>query len=600
MREFSLPEIFRPDPAANLTEAVFRNAAEDPDGVALVHRVDGQWSPVTTSQFADRVGDVAAGLVASGIGPGDRVALMGATSYEWTLCDYAIWSAGAVTVPVYETSSADQVEWILGDSGCTAVIVQTAEHSATVSAVAQRLPDLEHTWVLEAGAVEDLAGHADTPSRAEAGRRRAALTGSDLATLIYTSGTTGRPKGCELTHQNFLVTAGNAAITMPDLFRPGASTLLFLPLAHVFGRLVQCGCIESRVRLGLTSDVKNLVADLIAFQPTFLLTVPRVLEKIYNTAALVARSAPPESSPLPEFEQAVETAIAYSTALQNGRVNPELAARRERYEDLVYAKLRAFLGGKVEYAVSGGAPLGERLGHFFRGAGLTVLEGYGLTETTATGSFNTPQNQRVGTVGRPGPGCTIRIADDGEILLAGPCVFRGYLHDEAATVQALEPAGFFHTGDIGALDDDGYLTITGRKKEIIVTAGGKNVAPAVLEDRLRAHPLISQCLVVGDRRPYIAALITLDEEALPAWKREAGKPDDLPLDKVAADEDLRAVLQAAVDQANLAVSRAESIRRFAVLPVDFTEAGGHLTPSMKIKRAVVLRDFAEQVDELYA
>ena len=478
--------------------------------------------------------------------------------------------------------------------------MQTAEHSATVSAVAQRLPDLEHTWVLEAGAVEDLAGHADTPSRAEAGRRRAALTGADLATLIYTSGTTGRPKGCELTHQNFLVTARNAAITMPDLFRPGASTLLFLPLAHVFGRLVQCGCIESRVRLGLTSDVKNLVVDLIAFQPTFLLTVPRVLEKIYNTAALVARSAPPESSPLPEFEQAVETAIAYSTALQNGRVNPELAARRERYEDLVYAKLRAFLGGKVEYAVSGGAPLGERLGHFFRGAGLTVLEGYGLTETTATGSFNTPQNQRVGTVGRPGPGCTIRIADDGEILLAGPCVFRGYLHDEAATVQALEPDGFFHTGDIGALDDDGYLTITGRKKEIIVTAAGKNVAPAVLEDRLRAHPLISQCLVVGDRRPYIAALITLDEEALPAWKREAGKPDDLPLDKVAADEDLRAVLQAAVDQANLAVSRAESIRRFAVLPVDFTEAGGHLTPSMKIKRAVVLHDFAEQVDELYA
>jgi long-chain acyl-CoA synthetase len=600
VREFSLPEIVRPDPAANLTEAVFRHAAEDPDGVALVHRVDGQWSPVTMSQFADRVGDVAAGLVASGIGPGDRVALMGATSYEWTLCDYAIWSAGAVTVPVYETSSADQVEWILGDSGCRAVIVQTAEHSATVSAVAQRLPDLEHTWVLEAGAVEDLAGHADTPSRAEAGRRRAALTGADLATLIYTSGTTGRPKGCELTHQNFLVTARNAAITMPDLFRPGASTLLFLPLAHVFGRLVQCGCIESRVRLGLTSDVKNLVVDLIAFQPTFLLTVPRVLEKIYNTAALVARSAPPESSPLPEFEQAVETAIAYSTALQNGRVNPELAARRERYEDLVYAKLRAFLGGKVEYAVSGGAPLGERLGHFFRGAGLTVLEGYGLTETTATGSFNTPQNQRVGTVGRPGPGCTIRIADDGEILLAGPCVFRGYLHDEAATVQALEPDGFFHTGDIGALDDDGYLTITGRKKEIIVTAAGKNVAPAVLEDRLRAHPLISQCLVVGDRRPYIAALITLDEEALPAWKREAGKPDDLPLDKVAADEDLRAVLQAAVDQANLAVSRAESIRRFAVLPVDFTEAGGHLTPSMKIKRAVVLHDFAEQVDELYA
>ncbi len=600
MREFSQPAILVADPQAGLPDPVFRNAEADPDAVALVHQVDGAWTEVTAARFAEQVGELAAGLVAAGVHPGDRVGLMSATRYEWVLFDYAIWSAGAVTVPVYETSSPAQVEWILGDAGCRAVVVENAGHADTVRALAPRLPELAHTWVLDAGAVEELSAGADDASRAEAGKRRAALCAADLATLIYTSGTTGRPKGCELTHGNLSETSASAALTLRELFRPGGSTLLFLPLAHVFGRLIECACVQSGVRLALASDVKNLVPDLMALQPTFLLTVPRVLEKIYNTAALVARSAPADSSPLPEFDQAVETAIAYSTALQAGAVDDELAGRRERYEELVYAKIRAFLGGKVEYAVSGGAPLGARLGHFYRGAGLTVLEGYGLTETTAAGTVNTPDFQRVGTVGRPGPGCTIRIDDDGEILLAGPCVFRGYLHDEAATAESMTGDGFFRTGDIGSLDDDGYLTITGRKKEIIVTAGGKNVAPAVLEDRLRAHPLISQCLVVGDRRPYIAALITLDVDALPAWKKEFDKPEDLPMDKIVIDEDLRAAVQEAVDDANTAVSRAESIRRFTVLPVDFTEAAGYLTPSMKVKRAAVQHDFAAEIDALYS
>ncbi len=618
MRELTVPEVIEVDPATSMTDAVFHNAVEAPDSVAFLRASPGGWTPVTAREFAGQVRAVAAGLVASGVQPGDRVGLMSRTRYEWTLLDYAIWTAGAVTVPIYETSSAEQVSWILADSGATAVVVESARHEATVAEVKGELPDLAHVWTIEAGAVEALTATGEEVPAGQVEERRHAVTAGSLATIIYTSGTTGRPKGCELTHLNLLATARSAAKVLPQLMGPGNSTLLFLPLAHVFGRLIQAACVENRVQMGHTADVKNLLADLATFRPTFVLSVPRVFEKVYTGARQQAHAA--GGAPLaladwlrpaqlrenlhatlsgPLFDRAEQVAVAYSQAVQAGRVPPRLAAEHAVFDRLVYARLRAALGGRVAYAVSGGAPLGARLGHFFRGVGVTILEGYGLTETTASGTLNLPGALKIGTVGRPGPGCTVRIAEDGEILLAGKHVFGGYWRNPDATSQALTDDGFLRTGDLGQLDDEGYLTITGRKKEIIVTAGGKNVAPAVLEDRLRAHPLVSQAMVVGDNRPFIGCLVTIDPEAFPVWKREHAKPAEATVADLAEDPDLRAAVQAAVDGANEAVSRAEAIRKFTILGQDFTEAGGQLTPTLKVRRAVVAAQFAEEIEALY-
>jgi long-chain acyl-CoA synthetase len=615
MREYSTPAVVEVAPSANLSDVVFERADREPQAAVIRRKADGDgppWRDVTAAQLRDEVTALAKGLIASGIGAGDRVALLSRTRYEWTLADYAIWAAGAVSVPIYETSSAEQVEWILSDSGARALIAETPAHAEANAEVLGRLPAVERIWLIEGAAggetagakpLDSLAAEGATISDAALAERRSARVAADLATIIYTSGTTGRPKGCELTHANMLADVRNAIGALPEIFTvSGRSALLFLPLAHSFARIIQVGCLESGTVLGHTPDVANLVADLGSFQPTFILAVPRVFEKVYNGAELQASASPLKAR---IFAAAARTAIEWSHTLgAGGHAVPGLQSLRLRaghtlYDRLVYSKLRAATGGRVQYAVSGGAPLGERLGHFFRGAGITVLEGYGLTETSPVISVNLPSHNKIGTVGPPVPGVTVRIADDGEILVTGPNVFQGYWHNEAATADMIDADGWLHTGDLGELDDDGHLRVTGRKKDIIVTAGGKNVAPAVLEDRLRAHPLVSHCMVVGDGRPYVACLVTLDEEALEAWKGRRPQLASASLDELVGNPELIAEIQSAVDDANKAVSRAESIRRFRILPVDFTEQEGYLTPSLKVKRGVVSKDFAAEIDALY-
>ena len=607
MREFSMPALAQIPATANLADVVFRRAAEQPQAVVLRRPSGGSagsggpgdWTDVTASQFKFEVIAVAKGLVAAGIEPGDRVALMSHTRYEWTLIDYAIWTAGAITVPVYETSSAEQAEWILSDSGARACFVETASYGDIVASFRDRLPGLSHMWRIEEDLVSLRATGADVGDEVVA-ERAAAAGAADLATVIYTSGTTGRPKGCELTHENLLSDVRNAFLG-PLTVVTGAEdpgTLLFLPLAHVFARIIQVGCIEGGIVLGHCADLTALLPALASFRPTFILAVPRVFEKVYNTAEQKAVSEKRGAI----FSRAAGVAIAYSQALDapSGRPSFGLRAQHALFDRLVYRKLRAALGGRAQYAVSGGAALSERLGHFFRGIGVTVLEGYGLTETTAAATVNRPDRNKIGTVGMPLPGVGIKIADDGEILISGKNVFPGYWGNEAATKEAFAGDGWFATGDVGELDEEGFLKITGRKKEMIVTAGGKNVAPAVLEDRLRSHAPISQCMVVGDGKPFVAVLITLDPEALGPWKERHGKPADATIASLRDDPDLVADVQAAVDDANLAVSRAESIRKFRILDVDFTQEAGQLTVKLGIRRSVLLKDFAADIDALYS
>ncbi len=581
---------------SSTSDFVYDNAARDPRHVVLRRRVDGQWRDVTAQQFADEVSSAAKGLMAAGIAAGDRIAVMSKTRYEWTVVDFAGFAVGAAVVPIYETSSAEQVEWILGDSGATAVVVETAEHTEIVESVRERLPDLQHTWTFEDGALDALGEQGKDVTDADLDARRGGVGLDDLASIIYTSGTTGRPKGCELPHRAFVVEAVELQALLSDFFNHDTSTLLFLPIAHVFGRVIQIGALATGCTLGHTPDVKNLLDDLAEFQPTFVLAVPRVFEKVYNSAK--QRAHADRKGPI--FDRAEAVAIAFSQAQADGRPSLLLKAQHLLFDKLVYGKLRAALGGRCVAAVSGGAPLGARLGHFFRGIGVTVYEGYGLTETCAGVTVNRPDAIKIGTVGTPVGGTTVKVADDGELLFKAPHLFRGYWHNKEATAEALEADGWFHTGDIGEIDDDGFVRITGRKKELIVTAGGKNVAPAVLEDRVRAHWLISQCLVVGDQKPFIAALITIDPESFPSWLEHNGLPADTKMADVVDDEKLRAEVQSAIDDANKAVSKAESIRKFTILADDWTEEGGQLTPSLKLKRNVVHSEAATQIEDLYA
>ncbi|WP_374190880.1 long-chain fatty acid--CoA ligase [Phycicoccus sp. CSK15P-2] len=594
MHEMSTPLVLAETTEGTLGDLPARLAADDPARVAFSVRTEAGWTDVTSATFAAEVDALAKGFVAAGVATGDVVAIMSRTRYEWTLADFALWAAGAVPVPVYETSSPDQVEWILSDSGAVGVLVETEAHLGAVEKVRERLSGLDHVWVVDHGDIDTLSRDGADVADDELTAQRADLDRGSLATVIYTSGTTGRPKGVELTHGNFLTLAENAGEQIHQVVRAdGASTLLFLPLAHVFARFIEVLAVTAGVRMGHSSDLKTLMDDFAAFRPTFILAVPRVFEKVYNSAEAKAEAGGKGRI----FAGAAAAAVAWSEALDTGTVPFGLKVRHALFDRLVYARLREAMGGRVQYAVSGGAPLGTRLGHFFRGIGVNILEGYGLTETTAPATVNLPDAMRIGTVGPPLPGVDVRIGDDGEICIRGINVFRAYRGNQDATDEAVRD-GWFHTGDVGELDDAGYLRITGRKKEILVTAGGKNVAPAVLEDRLRSHPIVSQCIVVGDGQPFIASLVTLDEEMYPAWAANHGL-EDVPLSKARDDERVRAAVQEAVDDANTAVSKAESIRKFVILDGDFTEESGHLTPSLKLKRNVVMRDFSDEVDALY-
>lgn len=596
MREFSTPLSLTIPTTGNLTDDVVTNAREAATTAVFSRATPDGWIDVTAEQFHHEVCAVAKGLVAAGVEVGDRVALLSKTRYEWTLLDYAIWFAGAVTVPIYETSSAEQIGWILHDSGTRAVVAEGPDHLARVREARQAhdLPELQHVWSLQDNAVDVLTRLGADVTDEVLEQRRTTAGPDDLATLIYTSGTTGRPKGCMLTHGNFMFELGVAVEELSDLFDTDeASTLLFLPLAHVFARIIQIGAVKSRARLGHSSDIKNLVADLGEFRPTFILAVPRVFEKVFNTASQRATA----DGRGKVFDRASDVAIAWSRALDGSKVPLRLRAQHAVFDKLVYGKLRQALGGSCAYAVSGGAPLGDRLGHFYRGIGLSVLEGYGLTETTAALTVNLPDAQKIGTVGRPIPGTSVRVGDDGELLFKGGQVFAGYWGNDAATHEAVDQDGWFHTGDVGEVDDEGFVRITGRKKEILVTAGGKNVAPAVLEDRLRGHALVDQCLVVGDGQPFIGALVTIDRETFPGWAEQHGKSGDVG--DLLDDPDLVAAIQDAVDEANKAVSKAEAIRKFTILPGEWTEEGGQLTPSLKLKRNVVVREARAEIEALY-
>jgi long-chain acyl-CoA synthetase len=607
VREFSIPALAEIPATANLADAVFRRAAERPQAV-VVRRPDpeGGWQDVTATQFSGEVTAVAKGLVAAGIEAGDRVALMSRTRYEWTLIDYAIWVAGAVSVPIYETSSAEQAEWILANSGARACFVETGDHEQIIESFRDQVPALKYVWRIEAGGSEEspLTGSGASVSDEVISERASAAKASDVATVIYTSGTTGRPKGCELTHENLLADVRNAFLGPLAIIAeaPGASTLLFLPLAHVFARIIEVGCIESGIVLGHCPDANELLPALASFRPTFILAVPRVFEKVYNGAEQRAVSERKGAI----FGRAARVAIAYSRAMDTpGGPAFGLRAQHALFDRLVYAKLRAALGGRAHYAASGGAALTERLCHFFRGVGVTVLEGYGLTETTGAATVNRPDRNKIGTVGQPLPGVAVKIAEDGEILMSGANLFRGYWQNDAPNKtdtgqETFTADGWFRTGDIGELDDEGFLRITGRKKEMIITAGGKNVAPTVLEDRLRSHALISQTMVVGDGKPFVAALITLDPDALAPWLERHGKPADATIATLREDPDLIAAVQEAVDDANKAVSRAESIRKFRILEGDFTQEAGQLTVKLGIRRSVLMKDFAADVEALYS
>ncbi len=597
MREYSAPTTAAVADDENMSDVVWVNAERFGDTVSFRRQVDGSWRDVTAAEFAAQVLAVAKGLLAAGLEKGDRVGLMSKTRYEWTLIDFAIWAAGGVTVPIYDTSSAEQAHWILTDSGAKAVVVETGEHAETVGSVRERLPELANLWQIEGDrpAVDELSALGAEVADDDVHTRRRSVGAQDVATIVYTSGTTGRPKGVVLTHHNLLAEVRADIKAFPQLMDAGNSQLLFLPLAHILARAIALTAFTSRVTLGHTPDIKDLLADLSTFRPTFVVAVPRVFEKVYNNSKLKAHSEGKGTI----FDKAEATAVAYSKAQDEGGPGLGLKLKHAVFDKLVYTKLRAALGGRCIAAVSGGAPLGGRLAHFFRGIGVPVFEGYGLTETSAAANVNTRDEFRVGTVGKPVAGTSVRIAEDGEVLLKGDVVFPRYWNNEQATNESLED-GWFHTGDLGQLDEDGFLKLTGRKKEIIVTAGGKNVAPSGLEDTLKSKPLISQAMVVGDQRPFIGALITIDEEFFPTWKQQHGKPADATVADLADDPQLRADIQAAVDEANTFVSNAEAIKKFAVLPHDFTEAGGEITPSMKLKRNVVGKNYAEAIETLYA
>ena len=597
MQTYDLPPLVVSDDSYNITDLLVERVAKTPS-LPLFSRQDDQknWLPTTAAEFLAEVISVAKGLVACGIQPGQAVAIMSRTRYEWSLIDFAIWFAGAVSVPIYESSSPAQMQWIISDSDSVAVILENAEHLNRFEQISASVPLAQQIWVLEDNAVATLKERGREIKDEDIERRRKSAKLHDLATLIYTSGTTGKPKGCELLHRGFVELSKNATLEIPEVLAEGGATLMFLPLAHVFARFIEVLAVHAGIRVGHQPDAKDVGPGMVSFKPDFLLAVPRVFEKVYNAAEQKAEAGGKGKI----FRTAADAAVEYSKALDTAS-GPSLKQKitHKLFDALVYSKLRAAMGGKISYAISGGAPLGSRLGHFFRAIGLNVLEGYGLTETTAPAMIGRPKTGvKIGKVGRVLPGTGIKIAEDGEIWLRGNNIMRGYWRNPAATSETMHD-DWFKTGDIGELDEDGFLSITGRKKELIITAGGKNVSPAILEDPLRSNPLVGQAVVIGDQKPFVAALISLDPEMVPIWLGNNGGDASMSMAEAAKSPLVLAEIQKAVDVVNQLVSKAESIRKFAIIDTDLSEASGHLTPSLKIKRSVVMKDFADQVDEIY-
>jgi len=598
VRELSVAANIPPVSSGNVTDQIEDLFARNPEFPSVAIQADDEWSTITAAQFRSQVRSVAKGLIAEGLQAGDRVAILSRTRFEWTVADYAIWYAGCVTVPIYETSSPEQVEWIISDAHVVATFFEAQRTTHAFAPIASKVPHMTRSYIFGDDILAELALKGANVSDSDLESRRTVAGPNEPATLIYTSGTTGRPKGCIITHGNLMAEVDTLVKAVPEIFDvPDASTLIFLPLAHVFGRLIQVAMLRGEVTIGHCPNPAALLKDLGSFKPTFLLAVPRVFEKVFNGSAAKAHEASPVKGKI--FDRAAATAIAYSEALDHGHVSIGLTIKHGLFDKLVYSKLRHAMGGRVTHAISGGAALGSRLGHFYRGIGLIILEGYGLTETTAGSTLNLPSALKIGSVGRPLPGTGARIESDGEVLLKGPHVFAGYWNNDAATSEAMTTDGWFRTGDIGELDGEGYLRITGRKKELIVTAGGKNVAPALLEDRLRANPIISQCVVVGDNKPYIGALITLDQDALPQILA-ANNIEAAPMAELLENSDVRALVQKAVNAANESVSNSEAIKKFVILPEDLTIDNGYLTPKMSIRRHLIVQDFAADIEALYA
>lgn len=594
MRSIDIPALITSPEDMNITDMLVDRAKRTPDLALYAIKNDTGYEPVSATRFLSEVQQVAKGLIASGVQPSQAVAIMSRTRYEWTVLDFAIWFAGAVSVPIYETSSAAQMEWILSNSDSVALFAENDEHTDRFGQIKAAVPLVRLVMTFDGNCIEELKKRGKEITDDVLEQRRHTSKLRDLATIIYTSGTTGKPKGCELTHRGFIELSKNACLDLPDVLVEGRSTVLFLPLAHVFARFVQVLCVEGGIKVTHEPDPRNVAAALAAFKPEFLLAVPRVFEKVYNGAEQKAEAGGKGDI----FRKAANVAVAWSESLDNGGPSLKLKLQHFVFDKLVYKKIRAAMGGNLQYAISGGAPLGGRLGHFFRALGVIVLEGYGLTETTAPATISRPAHIKIGKVGTPLPGTGVKIADDGEIWLRGHNIMRGYWRNEAATAEVMD-GEWFATGDIGMLDEDGLLSITGRKKELIVTAGGKNVSPAVLEDPLRANPLIGQVVVIGDNKPFVGAIISLDSEMLPIWLANHGGENTMPIAEAAKSPLVIAAIQTAIDEANKLVSRAESIRKFVIITTELTESSGHLTPSLKLKRSVVMQDFAWAVEEIY-
>ncbi|MDB6592953.1 AMP-dependent synthetase/ligase [Bifidobacterium longum] len=596
VKQFTNPVKEPIDSDINLFDLLDNRAKRDPEGAMIEYKGDdGTWHPYSAQVFRDMVIDLAKGLIGLGVNKGDSVAIVSHTRWEWTALDMAIMSIGALTVPVYETNSASQVSWIFNDSKVTLAIAEDDGQRDKIESVRSEVPTLRNVFVIEAGGLNAIKTYGESVTDAEFWEYKEASHGDDRATIVYTSGSTGTPKGVELTHRNFAFLVLSALQYMPRAGAwPNRRLLLFLPLSHVFARFMEFFSFGGTISLALSSNMKTMVKDFETFGPTLLLAVPRVYEKVYNAASQRAGTGFAGKM----FMRAAENAREWSKAEQKGEQLP-IAGRIAHafYEQVVYKKIRTIFGPNADFAITGGAPMDSELSHFFNGIGMPVLEGYGMTETCGPVCVSLPEDNRIGTIGMPMCGITAGIAEDGELVVKGPLVCKGYHNNPGVTAQQITD-GWLHTGDLGDISEDGFISITGRKKDLIITAGGKNVSPGLLEASVMTSPVVNQCLVIGDKKPFVAALVTLDLADANNWLESQGAKPEPDLASLAKNAIVHAEVERAVNAANEGVSRAESIRKFEILPDEFTEANGMLTPSLKTRRAQIVEHYRELIDDV--